>query len=77
MSKYKERKKETESRLNNSKDNLKRVQDLDGELTNRLELLKEQAEKANQFKNINNELSLLKQNIISVLLKIIKNNQIN
>ncbi|MEK9993738.1 MAG: chromosome segregation protein SMC [Hydrogenophilales bacterium] len=60
VSKYKERKKETESRLNNSKDNLKRVQDLDGELTNRLELLKEQAEKANQFKSINNELSLLK-----------------
>ena len=57
VSKYKERKKETEARLTNSKDNLKRVQDLDGELTNRLELLKEQAEKANQFKNINNELS--------------------
>ena len=60
VSKYKERKKETEARLTNSKDNLKRVQDLDGELTNRLELLKEQADKANQFKNINNELSLLK-----------------
>ena len=53
-------KKETEARLTNSKDNLKRVKDLDSELTNRLELLKEQAEKANQFKNINNELSLLK-----------------
>jgi len=60
VSKYKERKKETEARLTNSKDNLKRVQDLDSELTNRLELLKEQAEKAAQFKNINNELSLLK-----------------
>ena len=60
VSKYKERKKETEARLSNSKDNLKRVQDLDGELTNRLELLEEQAKKANQFKKLNSDLSLLK-----------------
>ena len=49
MSKYKERRKETEFRLRDTKENLSRVQDLVQEIKQQSAKLKSQAEAANRY----------------------------
>ncbi|WP_105171668.1 AAA family ATPase [Pseudoalteromonas sp. T1lg24] len=49
VSKYKERRRETQTRLNSTRDNLERLLDLRTELENQLNVLTEQAEKARTY----------------------------
>ncbi|MGC1441665.1 MAG: chromosome segregation protein SMC [Burkholderiaceae bacterium] len=55
VSKYKERRKETESRLASTRDNLTRVEDIDRELTSRIERLHKQAEVAGRYKKMDED----------------------
>lgn len=50
ISKYKERRRETESRIKQTRENLSRLSDLRGELATRLEVLAKQASNAEKFK---------------------------
>ena len=52
VSKYKERRKETESRLEDTRENLVRVEDILRELTQQLQKLEGQAEVASRFKDL-------------------------
>jgi chromosome segregation protein len=61
ISKYKERRKETESRLKDARDNLNRVEDIRRELTQQIEKLAAQAEVATQFKRHQTDLSAAQQ----------------
>jgi chromosome segregation protein len=58
VSKYRERRRETESRLEDSKENLSRVDDIRGELDKQVEKLAGQAEVAAQYNAYNLELKL-------------------
>ncbi len=52
VSKYKERRKETEGRLSDTRENLSRVEDIRTELAGQLERLTQQAEVAGQFREL-------------------------
>jgi len=58
VSKYRERRKETQARLEDSKENLNRVDDILGELTKNVEKLTEQAAAAAKYHEHNTELKL-------------------
>ncbi len=58
VSKYKERRRETESRLKDARDNLNRVADIQRELKTQLEKLAAQAEVAQQYRNLQTDLTL-------------------
>ncbi len=58
VSKYRERRKETEARLEDSKENLNRVSDILSELDKQVEKLTEQAAVAAKYHEFNNELKL-------------------
>ncbi len=66
VSKYKERRRETEHRLSDTRDNLARVDDICQELGAQIEKLEKQAEVARQFNELNTE-RLHKQNLLSLL----------
>lgn len=51
ISKYKERRRETENRIRHTRDNLSRVEDIVGELESQLRRLKRQANEAERYKN--------------------------
>jgi len=57
VSKYKERRKETEARLKDARDNLNRVEDIQSELKNHLEKLAVQAEVAQQYRTLQADLT--------------------
>ena len=57
VSKYRERRKETEARLRDTRENLLRVDDIRQELTKQLEHLGEQAEVARQYHELQTELT--------------------
>lgn len=52
ISRYKERRRETENRLRHTRDNLERLDDLIGEVTQRLTVLQRQARDAEQYKRL-------------------------
>ncbi len=52
ISKYKERRRETENRIRRTRENLERLDDLRGELTRQIEHLQQQAKTAEQFKTL-------------------------
>jgi chromosome segregation protein len=58
VSKYKERRKETESRLKDARDNLHRVEDIQRELGNQIDKLAAQAEVAQHYHALQEELNL-------------------
>ncbi len=58
VSKYRERRKETQARLEDTKENLNRVDDILGELTKNVEKLTEQAAVAAKYQEFNLELKL-------------------
>ncbi len=64
VSKYKERRKETENRLQDTRENLSRVQDIVNELTNQINKLEVQAQVAEQYKGLQAELST-SQNLLA------------
>jgi chromosome segregation protein len=55
ISKYKERRRETENRIRHTRDNLSRVEDIVGELETQLRRLKRQANEAERYKNFKQE----------------------
>jgi len=55
ISKYKERRRETENRIRHTRDNLSRVQDIIGELETQLRRLKRQANEAERYKTLKQE----------------------
>ncbi|HQT31583.1 MAG TPA: chromosome segregation protein SMC [Thiobacillus sp.] len=57
VSKYKERRKETESRLKDARDNMNRVEDIQRELTSQVEKLTAQAEVAKHYKQLQADLT--------------------
>jgi chromosome segregation protein len=69
VSKYKERRKETESRLADTRDNLARVDDIQQELTRQLEKLQAQAEVAAQFQQLKDSITE-KQNLLALQRKL-------
>jgi chromosome segregation protein len=58
VSKYKERRRETESRLKDARDNLHRVEDIQRELKNQIDKLAAQAEVAQHYHSLQEELNL-------------------
>ncbi|MEO8858747.1 MAG: AAA family ATPase, partial [Burkholderiaceae bacterium] len=58
VSKYKERRRETENRLSDTRENLTRVQDILRELNSNLEKLEKQAEVAQQYKALQSDVAL-------------------
>ena len=63
VSKYKERRRETEARLKDARDNLSRVNDIEQELAAQLEKLSAQAEVARQYRAWHEELALTQQRL--------------
>jgi len=57
VSKYKERRKETEARLKDARDNLNRVEDIQRELRNQVEKLTAQAEVAQHYRSLQADLT--------------------
>lgn len=55
ISKYKERRRETENRIRHTRDNLSRVEDIVGELATQLRRLKRQANEAERYKTLKAE----------------------
>ena len=69
ISKYKERRRETENRIKHTKENLERVDDLRQELTKQLERLKRQAAAAQRYKVLKQEERLLKAQLLALRTK--------
>ena len=61
VSKYKERRKETESRLEDTRENLTRVEDILRELTQNLTKLEGQAQVAEKYKDLNTQMTQQQQ----------------
>ncbi len=66
ISKYKERKRETLSKLETTRQNLARVHDIILELTKQLERLQKQSEEATRYKQLKSEERSLKANITAL-----------
>src|SRR5882757_5354971 len=69
ISKYRERRRETESRIRQTRENLSRLQDLQGELTARLEVLAKQASNAEKYKQFKEEERRLKAEVLLLRLR--------
>jgi len=63
VSKYKERRRETENRLSDTRENLTRVEDILRELTANLEKLEKQAEVAQRFNTLQSDVTLKQQQL--------------
>ena len=63
VSKYKERRRETENRLSDTRENLTRVEDILRELTSNLEKLERQAEVAQQYQELQKKVTLRQQQL--------------
>lgn len=63
VSKYKERRKETESRLKDARDNMNRVEDIQRELKTQVEKLAAQAEVAQHYKQLQADLTFAQQRL--------------
>ena len=66
ISKYKERRRETENRIRHTRDNLDRLDDLIGELSERLTTLKRQAESAERYKTLKADERRLKTELLAL-----------
>jgi len=64
ISKYKERRRETENRIRHAKDNISRIMDLVGELEKRLNTLQRQAKTAEKYKELKQDERLLKAQLL-------------
>ncbi len=63
VSKYKERRRETENRLADTRENLVRVEDILRELNANLDKLEKQAEVANKYNSLNSDVTLKQQQL--------------
>ncbi len=69
ISKYKERRRETESRIRGARENLSRLNDLQSELHSRLEVLARQAADAEKYKNFKEQERRLKAEVLLLRLR--------
>ncbi|MDR3417344.1 MAG: chromosome segregation protein SMC [Nevskia sp.] len=69
ISRYRERRRETENRIRQTRENLSRVQDLQSELTARLEVLAKQAANAEKYKQFKEEDRRLKAEALLLRLR--------
>lgn len=70
ISKYKERRKETESRIQHTRENLDRLNDIREELTKQLDRLQRQAQDAERYKNLRAEQRELQAQLFALRWKI-------
>ena len=66
ISKYKERRRETENRMRNTQENLNRINDIREELDKQLEKLQRQARTAERYKNLKQEERKLKGELLAL-----------
>ncbi len=66
ISKYKERRRETETRIRHTKENMSRIEDLVGELDKRLQTLQRQAKTAEKYKVLKQEERLIKAQLLAL-----------
>ena len=66
ISKYKERRRETETRIRHTRENLARVEDIRKELEGQLRRLKRQSQAAEKYKKMRQEERLLKSQLLSL-----------
>jgi chromosome segregation protein len=66
ISKYKERRRETENRIRDTRDNLNRLNDLIAELEKRLQTLQRQARAAERYRELKQEERLLKAQLLAL-----------
>jgi len=66
ISKYKERRRETENRIRNTKENLNRINDIREELDKQLEKLQRQARTAERYKNLKQEERKIKGELLAL-----------
>lgn len=66
ISKYKERRKETEQRMNHTRENLARLDDVRHELSKQLDKLKKQAKQAEKFQELKQSEALLKAQLQAI-----------
>jgi len=66
ISKYKERRRETENRIRHTRENLERVEDIRKELEAQLKRLKKQSEAAEKYKSLREEERRLKSQLLSL-----------
>jgi chromosome segregation protein len=66
ISKYKERRKETEQRMHHTRENLTRLDDVRNELAKQLDKLKKQAKQAEKFQELKNSERLLKAQLQAI-----------
>ncbi|MBN9287487.1 MAG: chromosome segregation protein SMC [Gammaproteobacteria bacterium 39-13] len=69
VSKYKERRKETENRIQHTQDNLARLNDLRGELDNQLRHLQRQSQSAEKYKTLKAEESVMSAQLAALVWK--------
>jgi chromosome segregation protein len=74
ISKYKERRRETEHRLHDTRDNLARVDDISQELSLQIDKLEQQAQVAMQFKELRSDMQR-KQNLLWLLRRMEADNE--
>jgi len=66
ISRYKERRRETENRIRHTKENISRLDDLVGELDKRLQTLQRQAKTAEKYKALKQEERLIKAQLLAL-----------
>ena len=66
ISKYKERRRETETRIRHTRENLERVDDIRKELQGQLQRLQRQSEAAEKYKTLRQEERMLKSQLLSL-----------
>jgi chromosome segregation protein len=69
ISKYKERRRETESRIKQTRENLARLSDLRAELTTRIEVLRKQSVNAEKYKEYKEQERKLKAELLALRLR--------
>ncbi len=70
ISKYKERRRETEGRIKNTKENILRINDLVAELDKRIKVLQKQSQTAERYKELKEQERLLKAQLVALKLMV-------
>ncbi len=69
ISKYRERKRETESKIKHTKENLDRLNDVLSEITKQLKILERQAIQADKYKKLTEEKKTIKSEILAISIR--------
>ena len=69
ISKYRERKRETENKIKHTKENLERLSDVINEVSKQLKTLERQAIQADKYKKLEDEKRSIKAEIIAISIR--------